>query len=231
MKINDVLILTTIQNSIEPEFLKDYIIPFLVPLVASITGGLITLGFFKHQEKISFQNKMRVEFYNDNREIFDNMIDICDILKNKVERLKLFKDDKINECTETIKMVSLLDKKIDEVLKCLDKNGIILVPDKKYLELLISSLNNIKESLYSTKDTLEIHIDKNINKCNYSCEELEINNKIIVDTILNFVAPMLHLHRNLLTQMIIGKYFLTNKDYKKIKRIVRKTKIYNFYKK
>lgn len=128
-------------------------------------------------------------------------------------------------------MLPLLDKKIDEVLKCLDKNGIILVPDKKYLELLISSLNNIKNSLDSIKNTLEEHIDKNINKCNYSCEELEINNEIIVDSILNFVWPILHLHRNLLTQMIIGKYFLKNKDYRKIKRIVRKTKIYNFYKK
>lgn len=231
MRINDLLILTIIQNSIKPEFFKDYIIPFLSPLIASIIGGLITLKLFKKQEKISLQNKLRVEFYNDNREIFDNMIDICDDLKNKVERLKLFKDDKINECTETIKIVSLLDKKIDEVLKCLHKNGIILVPDKKYLELLISSLNNIKKSLDAIKNTLEEHIDKNINKCNYSCEELEINNEIIVDSILNFVWPILHLHRNLLTQMIIGKYFLKNKDYRKIKRIVRKTKVYNFYKK
>ena len=231
MRINDLLILTIIQNSIKPEFFKDYIIPFLSPLTASIIGGIITLKLFKKQEKISLQNKLRVEFYNDNREIFDNMIDICDILKNKVERLKLFKDDKINECTETIKIVSLLDKKIDEVLKCLHKNGIILVPDKKYLELLISSLNNIKKSLDAIKNTLEEHIDKNINKCNYSCEELEINNEIIVDSILNFVWPILHLHRNLLTQMIIGKYFLKNKDYRKIKRIVRKTKVYNFYKK
>ena len=117
MRINDLLILTIIQNSIKPEFFKDYIIPFLSPLTASIIGGIITLKLFKKQEKISLQNKLRVEFYNDNREIFDNMIDICDILKNKVERLKLFKDDKINECTETIKIVSLLDKKIDEVLK------------------------------------------------------------------------------------------------------------------
>lgn len=231
MRINDVLILTIIQNSIKPEIFKDYIIPFLAPLISTIIGGAITLGFFKNQEKISFQNRLRVEFYNDNREVFDNMIDICDVLKNKVERLKLFKDDQINDCTETIKIVSLLDKKIDEVLKCLDKNGIILVPDKKYLELLISSLNNIKNSLDSIKNTLEEHIDKNINKCNYSCEELEINNEIIVDSILNFVWPILHLHRNLLTQMIIGKYFLKNKDYRKIKRIVRKTKIYNFYKK
>ncbi|MCB5942804.1 hypothetical protein LJB68_14860, partial [bacterium 210820-DFI.6.52] len=85
---------------------------FLAPLISTIIGGAITLGFFKNQEKISFQNRLRVEFYNDNREVFDNMIDICDVLKNKVERLKLFKDDQINDCTETIKIVSLLDKKI-----------------------------------------------------------------------------------------------------------------------
>lgn len=225
-----------IENELKTGIFKDYIIPFLSPLLASFVGGLITIRLFKVQEKISIQNKLRLEFYNKNKEIFDNMIDSGEILKYKVEKLELFKEDKtynIGGVKDILKSIYLLNQNIDEVLKCLNKNMIIFVPDKDYLLKFINVLNNIKITLDNLINILTEFIDKNKNK--YSSVDLEVSNKImensvpyLKNTISDYVTPMLNLQNQLLYQIINGKFFFKSKDYKKIKKALKKMKIYDY---